>query len=266
MVFFLQSIKIGYLNVKVEVYIPNPLRCFNCQKYGHGKKFCKSAAVCARCGESHPNDANVQCTNPPKCANCSGNHPAYSKDCPRWTIEKQVQQVKATNNISFVEARRKVETEAASHRPTIAAIISRPPGNQDARPVSSCTPLKHHVQTQTILTWPSSSGSPVETSDAVTQTRAEGPVRPDRTDRKCTLSADTSVTPPHTVDRRSNKSPCQNKNINKLKAPKLNRPCPHMHRPPKSDTDTAIRTKNRYDALEMERDYPSSDSESQNPS
>ena len=84
----------------------------------------------------------IQCTNPPKCANCSGNHPAYSKDCPRWTIEKQVQQVKATNNISFVEARRKVESEAASHRPTIAAIISRPPGNQDARPVSSCTPLK----------------------------------------------------------------------------------------------------------------------------
>ena len=142
-----KSIKIGYLNVKVEVYMPNPLRCFNCQKYGHGKKFCKSAAVCARCGESHPNDANVQCTNPPKCANCSGNHPAYSKDCPRWTIEKQVRQVKATNNMSFVEARRKVETEAASHMPTIAAIISRPPGNQDARPASSCTPLKHNVQT-----------------------------------------------------------------------------------------------------------------------
>ena len=39
---------------------------------------------------------------------------------------------------------------------------------------------------------------------------------------------------------------------------------PRLHRPPKSDTDTAIRTKNRYDALEMESDYPSSDSESQN--
>jgi len=22
----------------VELYIPNPLRCFNCQKFGHGKK------------------------------------------------------------------------------------------------------------------------------------------------------------------------------------------------------------------------------------
>ena len=59
--------------------------------------------------------------------------------------KKQVQQVKATNNISFVEARRKVESEAASHRPTIAAIISRP--------VSACTSLKHNVQTQTIISW-----------------------------------------------------------------------------------------------------------------
>jgi len=40
---------------------------------------------------------------------------------------------------------------------------------------------------------------------------------------------------------------------------------PRLHRPPQSDTNAAIRTKNIYDALEMERDYPSSDSESQNP-
>ena len=28
-------IKIAFLRVNVEVYIPNPLRCFNCQQYGH---------------------------------------------------------------------------------------------------------------------------------------------------------------------------------------------------------------------------------------
>ena len=78
----------------------------------------------------------------------------------------------------------------------------------------------------------SSSSSPIETSDAVTQTETEAPVRPDRTDRKRTLSADTFVTPPHTADRRSNKSsPCQNKNNNKPKAPKLNRPPPHTQDP-----------------------------------
>jgi len=33
-----KHIKIGYLRIPVELYIPNPLRCFNCQKFGHGKK------------------------------------------------------------------------------------------------------------------------------------------------------------------------------------------------------------------------------------
>jgi len=33
-----KHIKIGYLHVPVELYIPNPLRCFSCQKFGHSKK------------------------------------------------------------------------------------------------------------------------------------------------------------------------------------------------------------------------------------
>jgi len=29
------SVKIGFLRVKVDAYIPNPLQCFKCQRYGH---------------------------------------------------------------------------------------------------------------------------------------------------------------------------------------------------------------------------------------
>lgn len=32
------EIKIGYMIEKVEVYIPNPLRCHNCQKLGTTRK------------------------------------------------------------------------------------------------------------------------------------------------------------------------------------------------------------------------------------
>jgi len=49
-----KHIKIGFLHTEVEMYIPNPLRCFRCQKYGHGKNVCRNTAVCAHCGEQHP--------------------------------------------------------------------------------------------------------------------------------------------------------------------------------------------------------------------
>ena len=45
------TIKIAFLRVNVEVYIPNPLRCFNCQQYGHHEDRCKSHPVCSNCGE-----------------------------------------------------------------------------------------------------------------------------------------------------------------------------------------------------------------------
>ena len=31
------SVKAGYLRISVAPYIINPLRCFNCQKFGHGQ-------------------------------------------------------------------------------------------------------------------------------------------------------------------------------------------------------------------------------------
>ena len=34
------EIKIGYLITKVETYIPNRLRCHNCQMFGHHKEKC----------------------------------------------------------------------------------------------------------------------------------------------------------------------------------------------------------------------------------
>ena len=35
------SIRIGLYNVRVNPYIPNPVRCFKCQKFGHGQCQCK---------------------------------------------------------------------------------------------------------------------------------------------------------------------------------------------------------------------------------
>ena len=100
-------IKIGYINCKVEVYIPNPQRCFKCQKFGHSRFTCGGTARCPKCGlDDHGDDP---CEGPEKCINCGGCHPAYAKSCPSWKIEKEVQRIKVTQNIGFPEARKMVE-------------------------------------------------------------------------------------------------------------------------------------------------------------
>ncbi|XP_055938200.1 uncharacterized protein LOC129968368 [Argiope bruennichi] len=39
----------GYIRLPVRPYIPNPLRCFQCQRFGHSKLNCRGSLTCARC-------------------------------------------------------------------------------------------------------------------------------------------------------------------------------------------------------------------------
>ena len=107
-----KSVKIASLNIPIEPYIPNPLRCFKCQHFGHHSTKCTKNSICPRCGESgHP---EAECTSTVKCSNCNGAHPAYSRKCPRWQMEKQIQIIKYTQNISFPEARKIVQAQTAT--------------------------------------------------------------------------------------------------------------------------------------------------------
>ena len=80
-----EKINIGYLKTETRPYIPNPQRCFQCQKFVHTKKLCKGKAACAVWGEEGQNEDD--CRNDPKCVNCEGDHRAISKDCPIWKQE-----------------------------------------------------------------------------------------------------------------------------------------------------------------------------------
>ena len=101
---------VGYLRVPVPMYIPNPLHCFKCQKFGHSKSACRGRETCATCG--HFGHSNNNCTYEAKCPNCAGSHSAFSKSCPKWLFEKRVQEVKAEKGISFIEARMIASTES----------------------------------------------------------------------------------------------------------------------------------------------------------
>ena len=83
-----KEITAGYMRLPVSTYIPLPLRCFKCQKYGHHRNNCGGQASCQICSEEGHD--SKECTNGPHCRNCTGDHPPGSGTCPQWTIEKRI--------------------------------------------------------------------------------------------------------------------------------------------------------------------------------
>ena len=85
----LTVIKIGFIQAKADVYFPDPLRCFQCQVFGHHGNKCSRQAMCNNCGmpEHCPSD---QCQRLARCAICSDDHPVNSTQCPQWQIERKI--------------------------------------------------------------------------------------------------------------------------------------------------------------------------------
>ena len=123
------SIKAGCCSIKVEFYIPNPLRCYKCQKFGHGTRSCQGHMICHICGgDDHE---SLDCEQPAKCSNCHGQHKASSKQCPIYIRETKILSLKYHNNISFAEARKMLSTSerqsyasAASTKKTVSTSTS----------------------------------------------------------------------------------------------------------------------------------------------
>lgn len=80
------------LNAKIVFEAPRKKReivqCKKCQSYGHTRAYCWHSHRCVKCGQSHDTST---CTKPqtekPKCALCSGEHPANYKGC---TVYKEL--------------------------------------------------------------------------------------------------------------------------------------------------------------------------------
>ena len=91
---------------KVRTFVPRPLQCYNCWRFGHPQGKCQADAVCKLCGlKSHEGD----CPSPKKCGNCKGPHGPADKDCPTLKKETAIQRIRTERGISFGEARKVVE-------------------------------------------------------------------------------------------------------------------------------------------------------------
>ncbi|XP_023220790.1 uncharacterized protein LOC111622612 [Centruroides sculpturatus] len=141
----------GYLRCSVRPYIPNPLRCFKCQRFGHSQTSCRGKSLCAQCGvEGHQ---STECTSTACCVNCKDAHPAYSRKCTAWQKEKEIQRLKTVNNISYPEARRMVTLSAPVKQKTFAAVLksTKTCGVQTDISVSPIESLTRHEKCLLIL-------------------------------------------------------------------------------------------------------------------
>lgn len=99
----------GFMRYRVREFVQKPMRCFNCQKFGHMAKGCKEAKRCAKCGGEHEYGECGEGTSP-KCCNCGGGHSAAYWGCEVMKREVEINNIKVKEKVSYAEALKRVDT------------------------------------------------------------------------------------------------------------------------------------------------------------
>lgn len=117
---------IGFMSYDVRQYIPPPLRCFKCQKFGHVAAICKGKQKCGRCAGEHEYG---QCEEGAKikCINCGGEHSSAYRGCEASKRAAEVQKIKVTTGVTYAEAARKVPVVPKKVSVTPLVSKSNPP-------------------------------------------------------------------------------------------------------------------------------------------
>ena len=107
----------------VQLYVPEPMRCSKCQKFGHSRKWCrKEEDTCAKC--SLNGHRATQCSNDLKCANCLGPHHTASKQCPVYLIRAEIMATKVRKNMpTFLEAEDEVRERCRIEGRTFSQVV-----------------------------------------------------------------------------------------------------------------------------------------------
>ena len=97
-----EVVRLSYLNFETQLYIPKPLRCFECNRFGHVSTNCKCNVRCTAYAQNHETKSCAETVL--KCSSCEGEHSAASRQCPRHIHEMEIVKIKTVNNISYAEA------------------------------------------------------------------------------------------------------------------------------------------------------------------
>ncbi|GFT97633.1 uncharacterized protein TNCV_2024511 [Trichonephila clavipes] len=165
-------IQAGYLNCQIRPYIPNPLRCFKCQRFGHSHTACRGQLTCSRCATvGHP---STDCTLEPRCVNCSQSHPSDSKLCSKWKTEKEIQIIKTNRNLTYLEARKLIAPQLSQSYAQVTKLSTTTTTTQTDENITKmvCPPLKL-LQPLVSVPKPTISSSVAAVNKSSTSTQAE---------------------------------------------------------------------------------------------
>ena len=125
-------------------FTPSPLRCRNCQRFGHHKSRCTKPQRCGVCSGRHPSEVCIQKhqqgeTTRARCPNCRRNHHAWNPNCPK-RLERMPSQKPNQN-----PPKRTPPTSTATkpqQRPPAKKEAPKPPSNQAAAKRQTAKPPK----------------------------------------------------------------------------------------------------------------------------
>ena len=104
---FPSQLYLGYRRYTIKEFIPHPVRCFRCQKFGHISKNCRGKQKCPLCSENHSFDECQNIENK-KCTNCGGSHSAGFKGCPVFVKAKEIKEFSHLKKITYAEATKQI--------------------------------------------------------------------------------------------------------------------------------------------------------------
>jgi DNA repair exonuclease SbcCD nuclease subunit len=103
-----EYLSVGFLRLAVRPYIPTPMRCFSCHKYGHLSKHCnmKDTPKCYNCNNiKHIHTKEDKCLETAYCVNCNQTgHNSFNRNCIEYKRQVEIQTIKVTQNVTMAEA------------------------------------------------------------------------------------------------------------------------------------------------------------------
>ncbi|GFX82192.1 putative RNA-directed DNA polymerase from transposon BS [Trichonephila clavipes] len=187
------NVKAGYLNCKIRAYIPNHLRCFKCQRFGHSQIACRGQLTCSRCVSVGHSSAD--CSLEPKCVNCSQPHSSDYKQCSKWKAEKEIQAIKTNRNVSYLEARKLIAPQLSQTYAQFAKSSTATSTTQTDENITQikCPPLQ---LLQPLLSVPQSNKYPSITSVSTSSSTTQANLLPSASSIKSTTEIESRLPEP----------------------------------------------------------------------